>query len=77
MKFRLDALGSAQIGSGAQNIKIGPDALTTVEKESGSGKLYPTPSEPPNMSPGAENMKIGPHALGTAENESGGVKYEN
>jgi hypothetical protein len=66
-------------GPGAQNMKTGPDAPGTAEKESGRAKHEngTTPSEPPKTSPRARNMKKGPDALSTVENESGGAKREN
>jgi hypothetical protein len=61
-------------------MKMGPDALVTVENNSGHrkhAKQDPTPSVPPKMSLGAHNMKIRPDALGTIENESRSAKHEN
>jgi hypothetical protein len=75
---------------GAQNMKMGPDALDTAENMTGSEKHEhgkerpryrrkwdPTPTVPPKMSPGAQHIVTGPDALGTAENESGCAKNEN
>jgi hypothetical protein len=38
MKMGPDALGTAKMSQGAQNIKTGADALGTAEIESGSAK---------------------------------------
>jgi hypothetical protein len=63
---------------GAQNIKTGPDALGTVENESGCENMKAGPdalSTVENES-GSEKMKTGPDALITAENDSGSAKRE-
>jgi hypothetical protein len=64
---------------GAQNIKMGPDALGTAKTSPGAQnkKIGHTPPVPPKMSLGAQNKKTGPDAPGTAENESGNAKQEN
>jgi hypothetical protein len=38
MKIRPNALDTAKMSSGAENIKSGPDALDTAENEFGSAK---------------------------------------
>jgi hypothetical protein len=51
-------------------MKIGPDALGTVENENGSAKhekLDPTPSVSSESSPTAPKFKTTPGALGTDE----------
>jgi hypothetical protein len=68
------------MSQGAQNLKMGPDALGANEERVRKRKTYkrdPTPSVPPKTGPGAENMKKGPDTLNTAENESGSAKHEN
>jgi hypothetical protein len=80
------------MSTGAQNMKMGPVALSTAEKEFGSAELEngsrrpryrgkrlrePTRSLLPKTSPGAQNMKTGPDPLGTIENEHGRAKFEN
>jgi hypothetical protein len=48
---------------GAQNMITGPDAVRTIENESGRA-IH-------------DNMITGPDAFRTAENESGSAKHEN
>jgi hypothetical protein len=65
---------------GAQNMKMGPDALGTTENYSNSVKhdnRTRRPSPPPKMSMGSENMKTGHDAICTTTNEPGSAKHEN
>jgi hypothetical protein len=67
-------------GTGAQNMKTGPDTVGTAENGAGSAKhekQKPTPSVQPKTGPGAQNMKTEPDARSTAETESGSAKHEN
>jgi hypothetical protein len=54
-------------------MKTGPDALSTVENESGSTKHVNRTRHPRER----KKMKAGPDALGTVENESGSGIHEN
>jgi hypothetical protein len=60
-------------------MKKGPDALGTVENESGRAKIEKgtSPLVLPKMSPRVQNMKTRLDTLGTVENESGSAKHEN
>jgi hypothetical protein len=56
-------------------MKMGPDALCTVENVSGRAKSWKRdPTRNMKTGPGAQNMKMGPDALHTAENVSGRAK---
>jgi hypothetical protein len=62
--------------SGAQNMKTGPDALSTAEKESGPAKLE-NGTRRPWYPDAVGTAKTIPGALCTAENEFGQEKQEN
>jgi hypothetical protein len=65
---------------GAQNMKMGPDALGTAEIESGRAKhenKTPRPRYRGKRVRERKKKKTVPDALGTAENESERGKHEN
>jgi hypothetical protein len=60
-------------------MKMGPNALDTVENGSGSAK-HENGTRPPRYRPKRvreRKMKTGPDPLGTVKNESGSAKLKN
>jgi hypothetical protein len=75
-KMELTPSVPPKMSSGAQNDKMGPDAVGTPKNKSGNRK-HENETVPSKTSPGAKNMKTKSDALGTAENEFGSDKHEN
>jgi hypothetical protein len=74
-----DALGTSEMSTSAQNMKMGLDVHDTAENEFGNTKHENGTGRPSTLlqkSSGAQNMKTGPDALDTAENEFGSAKHE-